>query len=108
MDRCGGVLVQRDVDAVLGEAENEAILDFQVLAGDELDAVQSGADSVNPHITQGHHIVRAGSHNNSIGSGNQYGPNLPSATIQSNGLCDGYSAESTWIQSINFTARGGL
>src|SRR5215471_18468909 len=60
------VLVQRDIDALSGKAENVAIFDVQALTGQEPDAVKAGANSVDPEIANDHYVVAAGLNDDSI------------------------------------------
>src|SRR2546423_7079191 len=66
-------LVERDIDAVLSEAENEAVFDVEVLAGKEADTVEARSNSVEPEVAQDDHIgLGIGLDNDSVGAADQY------------------------------------
>ena len=78
MHRSLSGLVQGDVNAVSGEPEDIAILNVQVFAGEEADAVDSGADSVDPEVAENHNVTGTSLDYDSIGAADQHGTSFGS------------------------------
>src|SRR5947209_17429031 len=64
-------LVQGNVNAVGCEPKDIAILNVQVLACKEADAVDSGADSVDAQVAENDYIAGAGLNNDAVGAADQ-------------------------------------
>src|SRR5262249_31552489 len=60
-----------DVDAVLREAEDVAVLNVDCPAGKKPDAVESEADAVDPQISEGHDIARPRLNHDTVREGHQ-------------------------------------
>ena len=90
-------LVEGNVNAVSGEPEDIAILNVQVFAGEEADAVDSGADSVDPEVAENHNVTGTSLDYDSIGAADQHWGNLASATVNGNGFGDSDCAVSSRI-----------
>src|SRR6266404_8504246 len=71
--RALGSLIESNVDAILREAENEAVLDVQVLAGIELDAIESRPNTVNSQVAQNYDVGRSiGLDYDSVGAADEH------------------------------------
>src|SRR5260221_8619182 len=102
-------LIERNIDPVLGEAENETILHVQILTGKEPNSVESGPDTVNSEVAKNHDVgLRIGLDYDSVSAAHKHGSDLASAAVNGDGFGDGDCAEPAWIQSVNLSARGGL
>jgi hypothetical protein len=55
----------------LGEAEDEAILDVEIFAGEEADAVKPAPDPIESQVSENHYIAWAGLDHDAIGPANQ-------------------------------------
>src|SRR5215470_8095185 len=108
MDRYRRTLVQRNVDTILGEAENVAVLHVEVLAGEEPDTVQSASNSVEPQVTQNYHIIRSRLDHDAVGSSDQHRCDLSSAAINRDGFGDRQSSVARGIERVDLAARGSL
>src|SRR5215831_11173791 len=67
--RCS--LVQRNVNAVRGEAKNVATFNIQVLTRKETDAVDAGSDAIEPQVAQDHNVIWAGLDHDPVSAGDQ-------------------------------------
>src|SRR5579871_114058 len=105
---CRRILIQRYVQAILREAKDIHVFKTKALARKKTDAIEARTNSVDPHIANGHHIVRSGGNHNSIGAGNQHRAHLTSSAINGDGLGDGETAESAWIKSVDLATGYGL
>src|SRR5262249_16795946 len=97
-----------DVNAVLGETEDIAILYVQSLAAQPPDPVESTTDSVDSQISKDDNVVASGLHYDPVGAGDQNRGDLSAATVNGDGLGDGKGAEATWIEGINFASKRRL
>src|SRR5258708_14390377 len=88
------------------------MLNMQFLAGLEPDAVNSAeattVDSVDPEVTERHHVVRTSGNHNSIGPTRQYRSNLTAAAVDGNGFGDGDHTEPARIEGVDFASKCGF
>src|SRR5262249_49403058 len=99
---------RRDVDSIVGETEDFAVLHKEGFTSQKPDAIDSASDTVDPEIPQDHHVRRSGLDNDAVGTANQYRGHLASAAVNCNSLGDSDRAVAGRIQGVNLTAQGGL
>ncbi|HZD07789.1 MAG TPA: hypothetical protein VE176_06045 [Candidatus Limnocylindrales bacterium] len=97
-----------DVNPVVGEAKDIASFNEQRLASEPADAIDSGANAVEPEISQNHNIRRSGLDHDAVGAADQDGSDLSATAVNGDGFGDSKGAVSGWIKRVNFAAGGSL
>src|SRR5262249_41414240 len=98
----------RDIDPVLGKAEDVALLDDERLPTEESDSVESAANPVDPEVAYNHHVIRSGLDHNAVGSADQRGSHLAAAAVKGDGFGNRQGAKPSWIQGVDLSAWCGL
>src|SRR6185312_16422821 len=107
-----GLAAKGDIEAIVREAEDIAIVDDELCTGKEPDAVDAAVArtgySIDPQVAEDDIVACSSLHDDAVGARDQHRGNLTAAAVDGHSLGDSDSAKAAGIERVDLAARRRL